>query len=71
MTKLPSFDIPFDAYQATEIIGEGGAGIVYGVTNSSGENFALKSLAPGRVTQNDLRGSRMRSPSANDRTIGT
>jgi serine/threonine protein kinase len=55
MAKLPSFDTPFDVYQATEIIGEGGAGIVYSVTNSSGENFALKSLAPGRVTSERLK----------------
>lgn len=55
MAKLPSFDTPFDLYQATEIIGEGGAGIVYGVTNSSGEKFALKCLAPGRVTSERLK----------------
>jgi serine/threonine protein kinase len=55
MAKLPSFDTPFDVYQATEIIGEGGAGIVYGVTNASGERFALKSLAASRVTSERLK----------------
>lgn len=55
MAKLPLFDTPFDTYQATEIIGEGGVGIVYGVTNSSGEEFALKRLSPERVTSERLK----------------
>ncbi|HEY4370193.1 MAG TPA: protein kinase, partial [Steroidobacteraceae bacterium] len=55
MAKLSTFDTPFDVYEATEIIGVGGAGIVYGVTNSSGENFALKCLAAERVTTERLK----------------
>jgi len=55
MVKLPSFDTPFDTYCATNVIGEGGAGLVYEVTNSSGETFALKCLAPERVTSERLK----------------
>lgn len=54
-TKLPSFETPFETYQATKIIGEGGAGRVYEVTNSSGDILALKCLAPDRVTSERLK----------------
>lgn len=55
MAELPSFETPFDTYHATKIIGEGGAGMVYEVTNSSGETFALKCLSPERVTSERLK----------------
>jgi serine/threonine protein kinase len=53
--NLPSFDTPFDTYHAAEVIGEGGAGRVYEVRNAAGEVFALKCLAPDRVTSERLR----------------
>ena len=53
--KALTFDTPFDSYQVTSVLGEGGAGRVYAVINSSGEMFALKCLSPGRVTSERLR----------------
>lgn len=55
MAKLPPFETPFDTYNAISVIGEGGAGLVYEVRNSSGETFALKCLAPARVTADRLK----------------
>lgn len=54
-TKLPSFESPFESYQATRVIGEGGSGRVYEVKNSTGDVFAIKSLAPDRVTTDRLK----------------
>jgi len=54
-TKPPSFETPFDTYTAIKVIGEGGAGRVYEVTNPAGEVFALKCLAPERVTSERLK----------------
>jgi len=53
--KLPVFETPFETYQATKVIGEGGAGRVYETTNTSGEIFAIKCLAPERVTSEKLK----------------
>jgi serine/threonine protein kinase len=56
MTKKPlTFDTPFDTYTSSAIIGEGGAGRVYVVTNSAREEFALKCLAPERITSERLK----------------
>jgi serine/threonine protein kinase len=56
MTKKPlSFDTTFDTYTCSVVIGEGGAGRVYVVTNSAGEEFALKCLAPERITPERLK----------------
>ena len=56
MTKKPlTFDTPFDTYASSTVIGEGGAGRVYVVTNSAGEEFALKCLAPERITSKRLK----------------
>lgn len=55
MAKLLSFETPFDTYNATGVIGEGGAGKVYGVTNLNGEPFALKCLASERITADRLK----------------
>lgn len=55
MAKLPPFDTPFESYTAAGVIGEGGAGVVYEVRNPSGETFALKCLAPERVTADRLK----------------
>ncbi len=53
--KIIIFDTPFDTYTSTSIIGEGGAGRVHAVTNSAGEEFALKCLAPERITSERLK----------------
>lgn len=52
---LPSFETPFETYIPSKVIGEGGAGRVYEVANSAGEVFALKYLAPERVTSERLK----------------
>lgn len=56
MAKKPlNFDTPFDTYTSSSVIGEGGAGRVYVVTNSAGEEFALKCLVPERITSERLK----------------
>jgi len=55
MAKRNSFESPFDIYSVSELIGEGGAGLVYEVTNTAGESLALKCLAPERVTAERLK----------------
>lgn len=45
-----SFDTAFHSYNKVKILGEGGSGTVYQVTDESGENYALKCLNPHRVT---------------------
>lgn len=56
MTKKPlTFETPFDTYTSSAVIGEGGAGRVYVVTNNAGEEFALKCLAPERITSERLK----------------
>jgi hypothetical protein len=48
--KTISFETTFDAYSSMSIIGEGGAGRVYAVRNTAGEELALKCLAPEHIT---------------------
>lgn len=55
MAKPPEFETAFDSYISTGVIGEGGAGVVHQVRNSAGEIFALKCLAPDRVTADRLK----------------
>lgn len=55
MAKRVTFESPFDVYDVSKVIGEGGAGLVYEVTNAGGEPFALKCLAPERVTAERLK----------------
>ncbi len=55
MAKRVSFESPFEIYDVIKCIGEGGAGVAYEVTSASGETFALKSLAPERVTAERLK----------------
>ena len=55
MAKLPPFESPFDSYTSVGVIGEGGAGMVYEVRNSSGDTFALKCLVPERVNADRLK----------------
>lgn len=44
LKKPESVETAFDKYELTEILGEGGAGRVYGGVNSNGEPIALKLL---------------------------
>ena len=53
--KFPLFETPFETYTVTKIIGEGGAGKVYEVSNASGDLFALKCLAAERITNERLK----------------
>ena len=55
MAKLKTFESSFDTYTYTGVIGEGGAGYVYAVTNSNGEELALKVLKPKGITSERLR----------------
>lgn len=51
MTKLKkpiTIETAFDTYQLTEVLGEGGAGRVYGGTGSGGEAIAVKLLTSAR-----------------------
>lgn len=51
MAKNPEvFETPFDTYRATKVIGEGGSGRVFHVTNNSGASLALKCLRPELAT---------------------
>lgn len=54
-SKLPIFESPFESYNSLKIIGEGGAGRVYEVTNSGGEDYAIKVLVPERITKERLK----------------
>lgn len=53
--KETIFETPFEIYTSLEIIGEGGSGRVYSVTNSESEKFALKCLAHERITVERLK----------------
>ena len=53
--QSPIFETPFETYTSSEVIGEGGPGRVYAVTNSAGHVFALKCLAPDRVTSERIK----------------
>jgi serine/threonine protein kinase len=51
MSKNPkSFESAFNTYSVTAVIGEGGSGRVFSVTDIDGNNFALKCLFPDRIT---------------------
>ncbi|PIU49920.1 MAG: serine/threonine protein kinase [Desulfobacterales bacterium CG07_land_8_20_14_0_80_52_14] len=54
-TNLPTFESPFESYQAARFIDEGGSGRVYEVKNTTGDVFAIKSLAPDRITVDRLK----------------
>lgn len=49
-SKLPTFETPFESYQSTKVLGEGGAGRVYEASDSAGNTVAIKCLAPERIT---------------------
>ena len=52
MAKFPKeFSSAFDTYATVSVLGEGGAGRVFEVSNQDGEHFALKCLVPERVTE--------------------
>lgn len=56
MTKgVLIFNTPFDIYTSSAVIGEGGAGRVHVVSNTAGEEFALKCLTPERITYERLK----------------
>lgn len=44
------FETPFDTFTSSRVLGEGGAGRVHVVTNSNGEEYAVKCLAAERIT---------------------
>ena len=51
-----TFDTAFETYELVgKSLGEGGAGRVFSVKNSSGEHFALKCLSPERITKDKRR----------------
>lgn len=51
MAKMPEvFDSAFEMYTVKDILGEGGSGRVFLVTNEKGVSFALKCLFPDRVS---------------------
>lgn len=54
MTKAKIFRTTFSIYQSTEIIGEGGSGIVFKVDDQNGEPFALKLLKKENLTNDKL-----------------
>src|SRR5262245_14978086 len=49
------FETAIDTYQGQEILGEGGAGTVYKVSNSDGEFFAVKLLDPHKTNTKKLK----------------
>lgn len=49
------FETPFETYTSFAVIGEGGAGRVHAVKSSEGEGFAIKCLAPERITSKRLK----------------
>ena len=53
--QLPTFVTAFSTYQATEVIGEGGAGRVFGATNEAGEMYAVKLLSSGIQSRDRVR----------------
>lgn len=53
--KPPIFETQFETYTSSAVLGEGGSGYVHAVTNSSGEEFALKYLNPSRITTEKLK----------------
>jgi len=51
MAKMPaSFDSAFETYTVKEVLGEGGSGRVFLVTDEKGARLALKCLFPDRVS---------------------
>jgi len=55
LSKPISFDTAFGIYLVDELLGEGGAGRVYGGTDLDGAPIALKVLAPDRATADKRR----------------
>ena len=53
--KIQSNRNAFDTYKVTDTLGEGGAGKVYLVVNNLGDEFALKHLAPERISTEKLK----------------
>jgi hypothetical protein len=54
-TQRLVFETPFDTYTSSGVIGEGGAGRVHQVSNTNGQEYALKCLVPNRITTERLK----------------
>jgi len=54
-SELPEFQTAFATYKAIEIIGAGGAGRVYSVTDETGAPFAVKLLDPAQARGEKLK----------------
>src|SRR3569832_2576689 len=50
LNKTIKFDTTFGTYTALDILGEGGAGIVYGGADPDGAEIAIKMLASDRAS---------------------
>jgi serine/threonine protein kinase len=56
MAKQPQvFESALETYEAIELIGEGGSGRVYKVQSTDGKNFAIKCLAPEKLTSEKIK----------------
>jgi serine/threonine protein kinase len=55
MNNPSKFETALDTYAVREIIGEGGSGRVFRVTDSDGQSFALKCLSPERLSSDRRR----------------
>src|SRR4051812_24804392 len=50
-TNPDKFETAVETYMALDVIGEGGAGRVFGANNIKGETFAIKCLRPSLVNE--------------------
>ena len=53
--KPITFKTTFATYEATKILGEGGAGRVYSATDESGGDGAIKLLDPAKATKEKIK----------------
>lgn len=53
--KQITFETTFDIYKAMDIIGEGGAGKIYKVTDEHGGYWAIKQLDPSKTTRDKIK----------------
>ena len=56
LRKRVSFETTFGVYTVDELLGEGGAGRVYGGVDSEGTAIALKVLAEERASADSVNG---------------
>lgn len=55
LKKVRTFRSTFTLYTANDVVGEGGAGIVYQVTDEESNPFAVKVVKPENVTRDRLK----------------